>query len=385
MMNMRISRTILALCVLSVSVIGATVLPGIAMAADIKEAIPAGSGIKAEEFPIGTVFLNADGMRLYTYDNDKASGKSSCTDKCEKVWPPLVAAADAKPSGSWTLTTRDDGTKQWVYDGSPLYTYVKDRLPGLALGDNVQDIWHAAIKLAPRPREVSYRGTALGRVAADVRGKTLYQRADDNSLGQACTGACLRQWIPLRAASAAVALGDWSVTERGDDGSPQWAYKSKPVYRYAEDAKLGDVTGEGVDKAWRAVVVEAAAPPPSWITIQPSEFGPIFADARGMTLYAFPMDIETYEKISCHEACFREHFIPVAAKGDEAETNAPGSNWGVVVNPDGQKQWSYKGQLVYTFVNDKVPSDVKGVSFGMPGLGQHVDPIQVASGFLPVL
>lgn len=36
-----------------------------------------------------------------------------------------------------------------------------------------------------------------------------------------------------------------------DDGSRQWAYKGKPLYTFAKDAKPGDITGDGfLNGAW---------------------------------------------------------------------------------------------------------------------------------------
>ena len=45
-----------------------------------------------------------------------------------------VAANDAKPVDKWTVITRQDGSKQWAYDGQALYTSVLDREPGAVLG-----------------------------------------------------------------------------------------------------------------------------------------------------------------------------------------------------------------------------------------------------------
>jgi hypothetical protein len=32
---------------------------------------------------------------------------------CAKLWPPVLAKADDKPIGKWTVVDRKDGTKQW--------------------------------------------------------------------------------------------------------------------------------------------------------------------------------------------------------------------------------------------------------------------------------
>jgi predicted lipoprotein with Yx(FWY)xxD motif len=92
----------------------------------------------------GKVFVDAKGMTLYTFDKD-AGGKSACNGPCAQNWPALAAAADAKPSGDWTIVTRDDGSKMWAYKGKPLYTFVKDTKPGDTSGDGfLNGAWHAA-------------------------------------------------------------------------------------------------------------------------------------------------------------------------------------------------------------------------------------------------
>ncbi len=63
-------------------------------------------------------------------------GTSGCDADCAKEWHPLLAAADAKPSGYWSLMKRDDGAQQWAYQGYALYTYTGDRKPGDMIGQD---------------------------------------------------------------------------------------------------------------------------------------------------------------------------------------------------------------------------------------------------------
>ena len=91
------------------------------------------------------VLTNSAGMTLYTFDNDPVgSGKSACNGPCATNWPPLLAAADAKASGDYTIFTRDDGAKQWAYKGKPLYLWIKDGKPGDKTGDGVNKVWRVA-------------------------------------------------------------------------------------------------------------------------------------------------------------------------------------------------------------------------------------------------
>ncbi|NNM74684.1 COG4315 family predicted lipoprotein [Enterovirga aerilata] len=91
----------------------------------------------------GKVLADARGMTLYTFDRDGA-GVSNCTGQCAQNWPPLLAPADAAPSGNWMVVTRQDGGRQWAYKGKPLYGWVRDSKPGDVTGDGVNSVWHVA-------------------------------------------------------------------------------------------------------------------------------------------------------------------------------------------------------------------------------------------------
>jgi predicted lipoprotein with Yx(FWY)xxD motif len=89
------------------------------------------------------MLVNTSGMTLYTFDRDVAgSGKSVCNGPCATLWPPAMAAADAKAEGDYTLVVRDDGSRQWAYKGRPVYTYTGDKKAGEMSGDNFKDSWH---------------------------------------------------------------------------------------------------------------------------------------------------------------------------------------------------------------------------------------------------
>ena len=92
----------------------------------------------------GPALTDAKGMTLYTFDKD-AGGKSACNGPCAGNWPPLAAAADAKPAADYTIIARDDGSKQWAYKGKPLYTWKNDHKPGDITGDGfLNNTWHIA-------------------------------------------------------------------------------------------------------------------------------------------------------------------------------------------------------------------------------------------------
>jgi predicted lipoprotein with Yx(FWY)xxD motif len=96
----------------------------------------------------GSILTAADGMTLYTFTQD-APGKSNCNGSCAATWPPVTTSAASAPTvegapGKFSLVTRDDGTKQVAYNGSPLYRYTPDKAPGDTNGQGVGNVWFVA-------------------------------------------------------------------------------------------------------------------------------------------------------------------------------------------------------------------------------------------------
>lgn len=114
-----------------------SLLAGAAGAADEKGPVATG------KTGLGDVFVDSHGMTLYTFANDQP-GKSTCYDQCAKNWPPYLAGADAKPSDEWTIIERTDGTRQWAYEGKPVYLWVNDLKPGDTTGQGVGGKWAVA-------------------------------------------------------------------------------------------------------------------------------------------------------------------------------------------------------------------------------------------------
>lgn len=70
---------------------------------------------------------------------------------------------------------------------------------------------------------------------ADTAGRPLYTFNFDTMVGMShCEEDCARMWPPLAAAKGAQPFGDWSLISRPEGGA-QWAYKTKPLYTYAQD------------------------------------------------------------------------------------------------------------------------------------------------------
>src|SRR5262249_8370990 len=91
--------------------------------------------------------------------------------------------------------------------------------------------------------------TSKGKALVDAKGMTLYVFDKDAAGKSKCNGPGPPNWPPARAPADAKASGDWSIVTR-DDGGKQWAYKGKPLYTWAKDAKPGDITGDGFNNVW---------------------------------------------------------------------------------------------------------------------------------------
>lgn len=92
---------------------------------------------------------------------------------------------------------------------------------------------------------------AEGGILVDAKGMSLYVFDKDPAGGgkSLCNDPCAQNWPPLTAGNTDQGSGDYSVITR-DDGSLQWAYKGRPLYRWVKDTKPGDKTGDGVKEVW---------------------------------------------------------------------------------------------------------------------------------------
>jgi len=179
----------------------------------IREPMPAGVQVMMNEFE-GPVFADASGKTLYEWPykalrngatGDQKNKPSLCEDKpttvnaglmspyppglelpnvatrpsCVQMWPPFLAAADAKDIGKWTTMERKDGRKQWYYDGWPIYTATLDHQPGDVIGGTKRKnkgdapVWRVPIGPKPNvPSQFKVFQVVSGRLLATNVGYT---------------------------------------------------------------------------------------------------------------------------------------------------------------------------------------------------------------------
>jgi predicted lipoprotein with Yx(FWY)xxD motif len=321
------------------------------------EANTAPAEVTLREQGHGWILANPAGMTLYTYADDQKFADSSCDDKCAVTWPPLIATSHVEPTGDWTLVSRTNGTRQWAFRGKPLYTYSRDILPSDMNGDELLQKWYVAIKPVPTPPSFATLKTPAGYLLVDQKKMTLYISEADRAGSSACEGACAKTWKPVEAWSLAESTAPaWSITMR-KDGTRQWVFKGKPLYRYAGDFSPGEMVGENT-KGWRAVVLEPPPPLPSWVTYQKSDGGELMADASGRTLYAHDLSKPRLGIANSARDMETPHlWAPVLAKS----ADNPIGQWSMVTRENGDRQWAYKGMPLYTNVRDQEPGALNGM------------------------
>jgi predicted lipoprotein with Yx(FWY)xxD motif len=325
-----------------------------------------------------TVYSTTDDPRFRTDPRRKLESKL-CGEVCLTTWKPVIAPKDAVAIGDWTLDAGADGTKQWAYKSFPLFTFRLETQPHQTYGDGfISDtglvgshkIWRVIYEPLAMPPELGIRPVPLllARVLTDVRGMTAYTY-DKDQVGKssACVGECTAAWVPLLAPQLVAGVeGVWSTIRR-DDGTRQWAHKGRPLYTFEGDAVPGEAKGDGVSGLWHAAVLRRSAPPPSDITLSYSEtypqYGMVFADKSGKTIYAFYHDRTDQLAKICNADCMKTNWHPVVASADSKASGA----WSILQNSDGTRQWVYHGKAVYTHVLDKKRGDMFGAYFGVPG------------------
>ena len=344
---------------------------------------------------------DAKGRTLFISDKD-APGVANCVAECAAEFPPLAASRGAKPFGDWSLVKRADGTVQWAYQSHPLYTWTKEKEAGEvavnvgiteAAGAKIAERKIPAGSLMPADGWTVVRFTpaatlslpaginaglvnaAEGVTLTDFNGMTLYAYDGDAARDdQTCSDrGCKLRWSPVTAGDLSLPVGDFSVVTRAD-GTAQWAYRKKPLYRYAGDLMPGDILGVGIDKKWKLAVL-AENYNPAHVAVRYLEgYGPSLT-VNGMTLYGGYAAQKRWGGRNTRNG-FRNGWskgkrLGVQACGDDqclaewhpflAPPDAQSQGfWEVYDRPDGTKQWAYKGYALWTHAGDKKPGDMTG-------------------------
>lgn len=222
--------------------------------------VPAGIEMQSLAVANGYGFVSADTqMPIYMLRSPPKNAAQ---------WTPVYAPGTASPLGDFTISTREDGKRQWMFKDTPIYTfkgdYATSDLNGLAAEKNAQP--------ALAYRHFMPEGIAInifpirGPVMTTAKGLSVYTQTryhlqyggrrtrdgfrypyvDAKAVGtKGCVDECLKYWKPVEAPANAKSWGFWEIEVR-DDGTRQWAYKGASLYTFTGDKKPGDIEGNNI-------------------------------------------------------------------------------------------------------------------------------------------
>jgi predicted lipoprotein with Yx(FWY)xxD motif len=379
----------------------------------------------------GPVFTDAKGMTLYFWQLDKP-GESLCKASgdppredlhpllhvyasypaplCVQQWPPFIADDASHAVGDWSIIARHEGSKQWAYKGHPLYTFYKDQLPGdiNGIGASNSPTIQGSGRHPAEPQLLLPPGVIPVRdyhgLLVTVQGTVLYTLGREKSgarveagFRSGCEqGKCPGKWLPFYASEQSVSIGKWTVVFI--DGAKQWAYDTRPVFRFQGDHESEDANGIGVDQGL-LLVLQAPPAAPEQVSVHLALLGPVYTNPQGLTLYVFecatvkpPGRGIPGESFSCDgpgdDVTYREQYCPAPDQCRrmwlpfEAPANAKprGGTWSVAEIPDPVRYplrfvmlgknanlpagairvWTFKGKPLYTYTGDRVAGDIRG-------------------------
>lgn len=313
---------------------------------------------------------------------------------CAQQWPALTARPDAVPFGKWSIVQREDGQRQWAYEGRGLYRSLFDRVPGdltvgarRSRGMGAYPVVEPAVAPIGLPGGITTKKLRAGIALASSTGQTLYTLDRDKRAGTStCTGDCLSQWNIVRAPSAGGSAGDWSAIVR-DDGLVQWAFRGKPIY--TQNAE-NDAAPTGA----RPVMMFAIPPAPDGIATRELPYATVYTTADGMTLYSYFCSESDDDELICDRPGAPPVYIMALCGGtggdcsknfkplEAAPTAQPAPPlWSIVrIDPrnpvrvlksenEGVRVWAYYGRPLYTYVDDKMPGDFYGHGYSQEAGG----------------
>ena len=395
------------------------------------ERVPMPRGVQVVSTELeGPVFADARGHTLYKWPRqglrngdagDEKGTKSHCNEQvtrvtsglqspyppglllpdldtrpsCAQVWPPVLAGAKDQPTGKFTIIPRENGTKQWAYEGWPLYTSILDRQRGDTYGGSRRnqegDSPAVRVPVGPPPSvppELAVVKVATGRLLTTFDGHSVYAFDQDQATKSHCDKACAQEWSAVLAPQDAQPRGEWTLIERSP-GIRQWVYRGKPLYRRVAEHALHSLEGSDIP-GWHNVYTQRAPSPPPGFSVQNTRAGQVLADEHGRTLYVYVCSDDSFDQLSCDhpdmtqamrfaicgggspERCLQTWPLVIAAKDAKSDNRAwttmdidpKTGHRATPGRPGALHVWAYRARPVYTFFDDKKPGDINGDAWG---------------------
>lgn len=241
----------------------------------------------------------------------------------------------------------------------------------------------------PAPGVKLVSDAKFGNVMTDSKGKTLYFFSIDANGNSGCTDGCSVAWPTFYQASLTLDKGlnatDFATITRSD-GTKQTTYKGWPLYYYKDDAKAGDINGDGVGSVWFVAkpdytVMVANSQLVGVDNVEyDSQFKPgkavtqYIVDDHGQTLYAFSHD--KFKTNTFTAADFSNNKVwPIdTVKAIQNIPSVLDKTQFEVITVFGKSQLVYKGWPLYYFGQDNgLRGSNKGIAFPKPGIWPYAN------------
>lgn len=241
-------------------------------------------------------------------------------------------------------------------------------------------------------------------------GETLYIYDKDVSGRSACIGECAEEFPPVIALPGAKAYGDWSLIKR-DSGKQQWAYRGKPLYRFAKETRIDEVVSnlakefKGADilssqsdndksggiepqllppEGWRVAKFEPASGMTTPVAVAVQEIPAAgllgLVDHKGHTLYTFSGGETEFAQLAHQD---EQRWMPLIAP----EVSGSVGEFTPLRRADGTRQWAWRGTPLYIYSGDRLAGEINGVRsalnpdvdarWSIPAIAHHFTPLGV--------
>lgn len=108
--------------------------------------------------PYGEYLTDSEGRALYMFTADKKM-ESNCYEGCAEAWPPLLSeqepiAGEKVKKDMLETIERKNEKMQVVYNGMPLYYYVKDTKSGQVTGQDIHSFGGEWYLVSPEGKKI---------------------------------------------------------------------------------------------------------------------------------------------------------------------------------------------------------------------------------------
>jgi predicted lipoprotein with Yx(FWY)xxD motif len=123
--------------------------------------------LTVQRSPAGSILATGRGDTLYDFGPDTPTRSACVNVGCVYQWPPLRAPETVRVGpgleGALVGTVRrPDGSLQLTYGGHPLYTYIRDSVPGMVSGQAIDQDGGPWYVLSPAGNEIRTPFTVNG-------------------------------------------------------------------------------------------------------------------------------------------------------------------------------------------------------------------------------